>query len=69
MAKLAKKKEGREHCGSFVTNYAIHAQDNSFFGWTWIVETSRGEFSHGVDHGVDDKLNELVQPPSFATKG
>jgi hypothetical protein len=32
------------------------------------VKTLRSELSHGINHGVNDKLNELVKPPCIVTK-
>jgi hypothetical protein len=33
------------------------------------MEAFRGELSHGVNHGANDKSNEPFQPPSTTTKG
>ncbi len=33
------------------------------------MEALRGELSHGVGHGANDKSNEPLQPPSTTTKG
>jgi hypothetical protein len=33
------------------------------------VEIFKNEFSHGVDHGTNDKLNEPIYPSFIITKG